>query len=65
MYLMKRRRVRRRRKIKGRGIKRPYVNKRNRLMLGKGKKQKGGFIGPVVAAAAPALLQAIGSFFGK
>ena len=34
-------------------------------MLGKGKKQKGGFIGPVVAAAAPALLQAIGSFFGK
>ena len=62
---MKRRRVRRRRKIKGRGIKRPYVNKRNRLMLGKGKKQKGGFIGPVVAAAAPALLQAICSFFGK
>ena len=27
----------------GRGIQRPYVNKRNRLMLGKGKKQKGGF----------------------
>ena len=28
----------------GRGIQRPYVNKRNRLMLGKGKKQKGGFL---------------------
>ena len=54
MYLMKRRRVKRRRKIRGRGIERPYVNKRNRLMLGKGKKQRGGFIGPIVAA--PALL---------
>ena len=28
----------------GRRIQRPYVNKRNRLMLGKGKKQKGGFL---------------------
>ena len=56
MYLMKRRRDKRRRKIRGRGIERPYVNKRNRLMLGKGKKQRGGFIGPIVAAAAPALL---------
>ena len=38
---MKRRRTR---KIKGKGIQRPYVSKRNRLMLGKGKsKQKGGF----------------------
>lgn len=35
---------RRRRKIYGRGIKRPYVSKRNRLMLGSGKKQKGGLI---------------------
>ena len=61
---MKRRRVKRRRKIKGRGIQRPYVNKRNRLMLGKGKKQKGGFIAPIVAAA-PALLQAVGSIFGR
>ena len=58
MYLMKKRRKRRRkRKIIGSGITRPYINKRNRLMLGKGK-QKGGFIGPIVAAAAPALLQA-------
>ena len=32
-------------------------------MLGKGK-QKGGFIGPLVAAAAPALLQAVGAVFG-
>ena len=63
MYLMKRRKIKRRKKISGRGIQRPYVNKRNRLMLGKGK-QKGGFIGPLVAAAAPALLQAVGSIFG-
>ena len=63
MYLMKRRRIKWRKKIRGRGIQRPYVNKRNRLMLGKGK-QKGGFIGPLVAAAAPALLQAVGSIFG-
>ena len=64
MYLMKRRKIKRRKKIRGRGIQRPYVNKRNRLMLGKGK-QKGGFIGPLVAAAAPALLQAVGSIFGR
>ena len=60
---MKRRRVKRRRKLRGRGIQRHYINKRNRLMLGKGK-QKGGFIGPLVAAAAPALLQAVGAVFG-
>ena len=59
---MKRRRIKRRKKIRGKGIQRPYVNKRNRLMLGKGK-QKGGFIGPLVAAAAPALLQAVGAVF--
>ena len=64
MYLMKRRRIKRRKKIRGRGVQRPYVNKRNRLMLEKGK-QKGGFIGPLVAAAAPALLQAVGSIFGR
>ena len=40
MYRMKRR-VKRKRKIRGKGT--PYVNKRNRLMLGKGKKQRGGF----------------------
>ena len=59
---MKRRKIKRRKKISGRGIQRPYVNKRNRLMLGKGK-QKGGFIGPLVAAAAPALLQTLRQIF--
>ena len=34
--------------INGRGIQRPYVNKRNRLMLGKGKKQKGGFFASLI-----------------
>ena len=62
MYIMKRRRRKRTRKITGKGIVRPYVSKRNRLMLGKGK-QKGGFIGPLVAAAAPALVQAVSSIF--
>ena len=61
---MKRRRVKRRRKIRGRGIERPYVNKRNRLMLGKGKKQRGGFIAPIVAAAAPASLGLASQIFG-
>ena len=59
---MKRRKIKRRKKISGRGIQRPYVNKRNRLMLGKGK-QNGGFIGPLVAAAAPALLKTLGQIF--
>ena len=61
---MRRRRIKRRKKIRGRGIQRPYISKRNRLMLGKGK-QRGGFIAPIVAAAAPAILQTIGSLFGK
>ena len=65
MYLMKRRRIKRRKKIKGRGIQRPYISKRKRLMLGRRKKQKGGFIAPLVVAAAPALLQAVGSIFGR
>ena len=48
------------RKLLGRGINRPYVDKRNRLMLGSGSnnkttKQTGGFfpIGSVLAAAPP------------
>ena len=42
------RRVKRKRKIRGKGT--PYVNKRNRLMLGKGKKQRGGFwMLPIIA----------------
>ena len=34
--------------INGKGIQRPYVNKRNRLILGKGKKQKGGFFASLI-----------------
>ena len=47
MYFKRRRRKQKKRinKIRGKGIQRPYINKRNRLMLGKGKKQKGGFFG--------------------
>ena len=48
------------RKLLGRGINRPYVDKRNRLMLGSGSsnkttKQTGGFfpIGSALAAASP------------
>ena len=48
------------RKLLGRGINRPYVDKRNRLMLGSGSsnktaKQRGGFfpIGATLAAAPP------------
>ena len=47
-------------KLLGRGINRPYVDKRNRLMLGSGSsnktaKQRGGFfpIGAALAAAPP------------
>ena len=48
----------------GRGITRPYVNKRNRLMLGSGKrkkigKQKGGFLPALMAAVAPTALELI------
>ena len=32
-------------KIRGKGIQRPYINKRNRLMLGKGKNQRVDFLG--------------------
>ena len=48
------------RKLLGRGVNRPYVDKRNRLMLGSGSsnkttKQTGGFfpIGSALAAAPP------------
>ena len=70
MYLKRRRRRRRRRRqlrpLLGKGIIRPYVDKRNRLMLGSGSskktlKQKGGFF-PIGAAitAAPAILDLLG-----
>ena len=50
---MRKIRKRRRRAITGGNISRPYVNKRNRLILGEGKKikkQRGGFIAPIPAA---------------
>ena len=65
IYLKTRRkRIRRIRRIRrrriGRGVSCPYVDKRERLMLGSGSsktigKQKGGFfsIGPALAAAPP------------
>ena len=55
------------RKLLGRGISRPYVDKRNRLMLGSGSsnkttKQRGGLfpIGAALAAAPPII-----DLFGK
>ena len=59
-----RRRKRRRtiRTISSGNISRPYVNKRNRLILGEGKrikKQRGGFIAPIVAALAPAAIELV------
>ena len=73
MYLKRRRRLRRRRRrqrrprqLLGKGINRPYVDKRNRLMLGsrsskKTLKQRGGFF-PIGAAltAAPAIIDLLG-----
>ena len=72
---MKIKRVRKRRKRTyfGRGttvsVSRPYVNKRNRLMLGEGKKrrrrrktvhkQNGGFIGLIVSALAPTAIDLV------
>ena len=57
LQLRRRRRYRRRRRrqrLIGRGISRPYVDKRNRLMLGSGSRkktfnQRGGFF-PILAA---------------
>ena len=76
MYVKRRRRRRRRQRQKtqpprpkqllGKGINRPYVDKRNRLMLGSGSrkktlKQRGGFF-PLAAAltAAPAVIDLLG-----
>ena len=58
MYLMKRRALKRKKKIRGRGIKRPYVSKRNRLMLGKGQRGKG------LGAAIPVIISTLKSIFG-
>ena len=71
MYLKRRRRRRRRRQprprqLLGKGINRPYVDKRNRLMLGSGSskktlKQRGDFF-PIGAAltAPPAIIDLLG-----
>ena len=63
---------RRKRTYFGRGtavsVSRPYVNKRNRLILGQGKrkrrrktisKQKGSFIAPIIAALAPTVIDLV------
>ena len=53
----RRRRIRLLSRILGRGISRPYSDKKNRLMLGSGKtsKQRGGFfpLGALAASAPP------------
>ena len=54
------------RTISGGNISRPYVNKRKRLILGEGKrikKQRGGFIAPIVAALAPAAIKLVSKLF--
>ena len=60
------------RKTYGKGIKvaQPYINKRNRLMLGEGrkktvKKQKGGFIAPIVTALAGPAVELLSSFLKR
>ena len=57
-----------RRYIYGRGIKRPYVNKRNRHLLGSGKrkrirKQKDGFL-PRITALAPTTVDLLSKVIG-
>ena len=47
-------------------ISQPYVNKRKRLILSEGKrikKQRGGFIAPIVAALAPAAIKLVSKLF--
>ena len=61
-----RKRRRRRRTITGGNISWPYVNKRNRLILGEGKKikkQRGGFIAPIAAALAPVAINLVSKLF--
>ena len=66
MRKIRRRRRRTIRTISGGNISRPYVNKRKRLILGEGKrikKQRGGFIAPIVAALAPAAIKLVSKLF--
>ena len=54
------------RTISGGNISQPYVNKRKRLILSKGKrikKQRGSFIAPIVAALAPAATKLVSKLF--
>ena len=58
--------IKRRRTITGGNISRPYVNKRNRLILGEGKKikkQRGGFIAPITAALATVAIDLVSKLF--
>ena len=57
-------------KTYGKGIKvaRPYINKRNRLMLGEGKKktvkkQRGGFLAPIATALGPTAIELVSKLF--
>ena len=53
-------------RIRGGNIKvsRPYVNKRNRLMLREGiRKQRGGFLAPIAAALAPTAIELVSKLF--
>ena len=57
---------RRRRTITSGKISWSYVNKRNKLILGKGKKikkQRGGFIAPIAAALPPVAIKLISKLF--
>ena len=66
---MKRRRTYGKKKFNGRGIARPYLNKRDRLMLGEGKNKKtlkketGGFLALLAAAFTPAAVDSISKIF--
>ena len=54
------------RTISGGNISRPYINKRKRLILSEEKrikKQRGGFITPIVAALVPAAIKLVSKLF--
>ena len=67
---MKKRYSRKRSKIFSLGVTRPFVNKRNRLMLGSGRKkkikrQKGGFFAPIAAALAGPAIELVSSILKR
>ena len=73
MRKIRRRKRKKIRTIRGGGsssgkVSRPYVNKRNRLILGEGKrikKKRGGFIAPIAAALAGPALELFGSLIRR